>query len=692
MADLSQYSTEQLKAMLAQQPAPATDLSAIPTDQLKAMLVQHPEVQQDPGLLSQVGRQLGLTGRYALEGIGNAIGVVTDPFSQLADSAIPREKNLSGLITGKNESPRVMPMGQSAGALADYFGLPRPETNLEKNVAGASKALVAAGTNAGAGLAAAAPELAANFGGQAVAAALGGGAQESAKNAGAGEGAQALAGLLGSIAPGAATAGSSAAVRGLLRGGNTDNILENLAAFQAAGTTPSVGQATQNPIARGLESLLAKVPGGSGVMAKKASQQAEDIGSQMGRYADQLAPGSDPTEAGLAIQRGITGEGGFVDRFKDQSRVLYDAVDKHMPGQTPVLVPATQALLAKLSTPINGADASSAVLSNGTIAQLSKAIGIDTANSPQTGIDLARTLAGASRQNGGTLPYEAIKGLRTMVGNKIADAGLISDIPRGQLKQLYGSLSEDMRNATAQNPQAFAANNMAENFYRHGMAKIDNVDSVVNKAGGPEKVFGAALSGTREGATTLNNVMSVLKPEEQNIVSSAVVRRLGLANPGAQNDTGDVFSTSSFLTNWNKLSPQAKSVLFKNDSDMKANLDKIAAVTSNLREGSKVFQNPSGTSQGLTQISTATGAALAAIQGNLTALAGIGAGVGGANLMARAMTNPTFVKWLARNTNAPVEVLPAQLAYLSNLGDKNKDPDLTQMAQIIGTGLGQPTQ
>lgn len=674
MADLSQYSTEQLKAMLAQsqpqqpQQMIGTDLSAIPTDQLKAMLVQHPEVQQDPGILSQVGRQLGLTGRYALEGIGNAIGVVTDPFSQLADSAIPRDKKLSGLITGKNEAPRVMPMGQSAGALADYLGLPKPEGSLEKNIAGASKALVSAGTNAGAGIAAAAPELAANFGGQALASMLGGGAQESAKNAGAGEGGQALAGLLGSIVPGAATSGASALTRGLLRGSNADNILENLAAFQAAGTTPSVGQATENPLARGIESLLAKVPGGSGVMAKKANQQAEDIGAQMGRYADQLAPGSDPTQAGIAIQSGITGEGGFIDLFKKQAASLYDAVDQHMDPSTPVPMSATQDFLAKATKPTPGAEATSSILANPKLAQIAQAVIQDASQT-------------------GALPYTAVKALRSRVGDMLADSGLTSDVPKGQLKQLYGALSTDMRQTTARNPAAFIANNTAENFYRNGMGQIDNIENVVGKAGGPEKVFGAALSGTREGATTLNNVMSALRPEEQNVVSSAVVRRMGLANPGAQNDAGDVFSTSSFLTNWNKLSPQAKSVLFKNDSDMKANLDKIAQVTSNLREGSKVFQNPSGTSQGLTQISTATGAAVAALSGNVAGLAAIGGGVGGANLMARAMTNPTFVKWLARNTNAPVEVLPAQLSYLANLGDKNKDPDLTQIAQVIGSGL-----
>ena len=631
--------------------------------------LDHP-TEQPPGFLEQFGRQLGLTGRYALEGAGNLAGVVTDPLGQFL--------------------PGYEKTGAAASRLADTLGLPQPQGDLEKTVGAASKALVGTGLTAGLGSAAGAAELAAQPGTQAASAILGGAGEEKGGAAG---------GLLGSL-----LGGAPAALTGLsklaLRGGEAgqQRMADNLAAFAAAGTTPTVGQATEGGLARGLESLLAKAPGSSGVMARKASTQAEEMGQQMARYADELAPGTDPTEAGAAIVKGIAGEGGFVDRFKAQTKALYDAVDQHMPGDTAVPMPATQNLLAKLTTPIKGAEATSGVLANPKLQSIAKAITEDTQNSQLAGLGDKPLPAGSVTFGpdgtpqlgaGGTMPYQAIKALRTKVGDMIADAGLVSDVPRGQLKQLYGALSEDMRNGLKNvSPEAFAANNIAENTYRQGLDKIDKVDSIIGRAGGPEKVFGAALSGTRDGATTLNNVMSALRPEEQDIVTSAVVRRMGMANPGAQNDAGNVFSTQSFLTNWNSLSPQAKQALFKSDSSIRDNLDKIARVTSNLREGSKVFVNPSGSAATGLQLGTAASAALAAISGNVGTLATIGAGVGSANLAARLMTNADFVRWLARNTAAPVGVLPAQIGYLDQLGQKKKDQDLTDAAQLLSQNLG----
>jgi len=179
--------------------------------------------------------------------------------------------------------------------------------------------------------------------------------------------------------------------------------------------------------------------------------------------------------------------------------------------------------------------------------------------------------------------------------------------------------------------------------------------------------------------------MSALQPDEQRVVASAVVKRLGNATNSAQNDVGDVFSPQSFLTNWNKLSPQAKQVLFQADPETRGNLDQLAKVTSNLREGSKFLANPSGTSNALLHGTAMLGALQAMATGNLHELGAIGAGIGSANLGARLMTNPDFVKWLARNTTAPIGVLPAQIGYLDQLGQQKKDPDLTSAAQMLAS-------
>ena len=592
-----------------------------------------------PGMLDQIGRQLGLTARYGIEGAGNLAGMVSDPFGQFL--------------------PGYQPTGQMASGLADTLGLPQPQGGLEQGVGNASRALVGTGLSAGAGLAANAPQMAAQPLMQALSTMSGSGAQQVAQQAGAGQGGQLVAALAGGLTPGAASFAIPGAIRGAVRGTDPTKYNQNVAAFEGAGTTASVGQASENRVMRALESLMARIPGGAGVMQKKAAGQSDEIGSGLQDMANSLAPKSNPTTAGRAIEQGITGEGGFVQRFKEQASKLYDELDQHMPGETPVKLNATQAFLAKSTTPTKGAEATSAMLANPKLGQIGQALGEDIAGS------------------GGALPYQAAKALRTRVGEMIANAGIVSDVPRAELKQLYGALSQDIRAQASTNPKALAAANRAENYYRAGLDRIEKVESVVNRAGGTEKVFQAATSGTREGATTLRAVMQSLKPEESKILTSAVVRRLGRANPSAQNDVGDTFSTETFLTNWNGLSKEAKSTLFdRMGPSFREDMDNIARVAANLRSGSKVYANPSKTSDATIQAATVGSAVTSLLMGSPGGAAAVGGAVASANLGSRLMTNPTFVRWLGRNTNRPVGALNGQIGVLANMG--KDDPDVAE--------------
>ena len=68
----------------------------------------------------------------------------------------------------------------------------------------------------------------------------------------------------------------------------------------------------------------------------------------------------------------------------------------------------------------------------------------------------------------------------------------------------------------------------------------------------------SATSGTREGATTLRAVLQSLPEDGQKQVAAAVIRRMGRANPSAQDDLGEAFSSERFLTMWNSMAPEAK--------------------------------------------------------------------------------------------------------------------------------------
>jgi hypothetical protein len=157
---------------------------------------------------------------------------------------------------------------------------------------------------------------------------------------------------------------------------------------------------------------------------------------------------------------------------------------------------------------------------------------------------------------------------------------------------------------------------------------------------------------------------------------------MGRASPGQQNADGNAFSIERWLTNWNNLDPKAKAVLFQRDgfpSDFRDNLDKVASVASNIRSGSKVFANPSGTSGSTAAIGLSAGAGSTALSALLSGhpMGAMATATGAAaipvtsNLLAKWMTNPDTVRMLAQMANQPVSRLPAALSALSQATAQN---------------------
>jgi GH24 family phage-related lysozyme (muramidase) len=496
-------------------------------------------------------------------------------------------------------------------------------------------------------------------------------------------------GIASGLSPYAAATSVPAMIRGIMSGSmSTAKPAANLAAFEAAGTTPSVGQLTEGRAARGLESVLSKIPGGAGIMAKRSEKQAADIGAGVEDIASGLSKKTDSTIAGRTIEKGVTED--FIPKARVKQKNLYNKLDTYISPDDEVLATNSLKTLRDISEPIPGAPTVSEALDNKGIAAIRAAFEEDM------GTNVAPTNAYFSSNTGkavkDTMPYDALKRIRTKIGDRLSDFNLASDIPRSQLKRVYAALSQDMESAAKKaGPEAYAAFKRANNYTSALHNRIDLLQGVVDKAGGPEKIFQSAISGTREGATTLNAVMKALPEDGKKVVTSNVLRRLGIANPSAQNELGEVFSTQTFLTNWNKLSKDAKQALFGNHTkQFNDDINKIAKVASNLREGSKVFVNPSGTASAQAGMVTLGSFITALGTGNLALAGGVASGVGAANVAARAMTNPTFVRWLAKNADKPVSAVPAALNQLAQQADSAGDEDLKEVVKSIPIPESQP--
>ena len=383
-------------------------------------------------------------------------------------------------------------------------------------------------------------------------------------------------------------------------------------------------------------------------VALGAQGGASSLWKAVQKLSDELAPGASAANAGEAIARGINA---FKSGFKTVQQRLYRNLDQHIPADTTIAVDNTRGVLAALNADIDGAVNLSAMFKNAKIGGIERALLADLDDAAQAA---AGTGGGAAGQVAG-LPYEAIKKLRTLVGNELADATFVSDVPRSKWAALYGALSDDL-GVAAKNagPDAEASWQWANQFTKTQMNRLDELSGIITKDS-PEKIFNAAIAGTAEGDTIARRVISALPMRERREVSAALLQRLGRATPGQQNAAGDAFSSETFLTNLSKMSPAARNTLFgRTDIDgVIEKLEQFAAVADSRREGGRIFANPSGTAPAAAQIGLGSGIAggvVAAAAGQPLPLMGALAVPALANAGAKLVTSPKVLEMAASQT------------------------------------------
>lgn len=317
---------------------------------------------------------------------------------------------------------------------------------------------------------------------------------------------------------------------------------ESQAAARAAGNlgvTPSLGMSgkTGSVIASGLE----KAPFSSGIIAKDASRAVDELGQKLGEITQKIgAPGTSP-EAGSVLQKGL---GDFVDRFKARASELYGKVGEHIPGNTRMEINNT-------ASAVN--DAKAAFAENPKLAQ-------------KLGLNEWDAVIEEAGQSG--LSWDAASAFRTSIGEALQTrTGELGDKSTAKLKSLYAALTKDMEAVVdASGKDAQSAWSRANTYYKAGATRIErHLDKTIN-AQSPERAFEAfeAMARSDRATSDINRFRSIrrsMKETEWNDVSASIVERMGRATPGRQTAEGDAFSPTTFLTKWNTLSTEAKSLL-----------------------------------------------------------------------------------------------------------------------------------
>lgn len=386
------------------------------------------------------------------------------------------------------------------------------------------------------------------------------------------------------------------------------------------GVTPSLGMTgkTGAMAAAGLE----KVPLAGSVIAKDAARAVGEVSDAFRAIRSGLGEGLDAESAGGVLQSGVMQT---ISRFKERSGQLYDKVDARMPDGGRYKIPNAAATIEK----------SKAAFTDNP--ELAKKLGLGSWDAVI-----------AEAQDKG-LEWSALRQYRTKIGDALEGKnGALADEDTGRLKQLYGALTEDMEAATkSAGNGAYGAWRAANDHYKRGASRIGrSLDGLVKPGpdGVPtiaaERAFEAFTNMTKKDRATsdvarMREIKQALSEDDWNTVSASIVERLGKAKPSAQNVDGDAFSPSTFLTEWGKMSPEARRILLPEPARIE--LEKLAEVAEQVKAANaeRNFSN-TGTTVGL----LATGA------GGMTNLPATVLALVAANVSARFMTSPVTLRAL----------------------------------------------
>ena len=670
-----------------------------------------PEVTDDglslrnPGLIARgainpatVAAGLGAAGMAVagapVTAAGVGIGALAGGLIELGARAYNSEMAQRYGIRGE-EADKVKLPSEYLDQIKDMIGLPKPETTGEKILTSGAETAGEAIATMGAGQVLSglkyAPKAVRAVGEilkaepvmQMAQAATGGMAQEAAKEGGAGTAGQIAAGAAGAIAPslpGIARAGVTAVGRGFAK---PETILENIQTMRGAGTEATLGQATGARPIQFAESTLGVLPGGAGFMAKKGQEQQAQIGSKIEQITQELAPGATELSAGSKIERGLTDV--FLPEARKVQNELYANVDKYIPQDTKVDLSNTINLLNELTAPLSGLKetSKSKLVTNDLIKNLTSGLKADIFPPPQKLILDKNGIPFVVQQPPSDVPIESARILRSRIGEQLGKFQMDSDFPRAELLRTWGAITEDIAKVVEKSgPKAKLAFDEANLYTKKLHDKMDLLQPIIDKAT-PERIFNAAMGGQKADTTILGTVMGALPQEAKREFVSAFLNKMGRAVSSGQNLEGNVFSTETFLTNWDKLGKAPKELLFGNfGQSFKNDMDKIAKATDIMRRGSQQYRNPSGTTQKYVAAGT-VGSVVTLALSNPIALIPMAKGAIVLNLAARAMTNPKFVRALAKRYDAPTSALPAFISTLATQADKEDDQDLREISDAL---------
>jgi len=408
------------------------------------------------------------------------------------------------------------------------------------------------------------------------------------------------------------------------------------AVFERVGVKPSASMVRESKGLAGVEEGLSKYAITSDIMQKPARKRMADYDFAGKWLAEQFGEVLNREELGLLLKSG-------AEEALESMKALHNKLSNEVANQVEAVLPIT-----KVNNTIKAAQ------------QLIK----ESELGANSGVSswLQDFLEKVQKAGGEGLPWRDLNSHRRDLGERLRSPlesflPSMSSLKRRDMKFLYKALIQDLEKGTiaADSSGLVNANWRAMNArIQHDLIfEIPVVEEILREKV-PENVLDIVLKFSRKGGSRLDILKKQFPGEQWDKVVASTLYEMGMERSGATESITKGFSPRTFLTRYKDLSDLAKKRLFRNSkyNHLQKELDDFLTVSSRMVATEKMA-NVSNTGPIIafygimSGLGALTGGIVAGQQGVKTVAATAGSLFLSSRAMAKLMTSPTFIKWLA---------------------------------------------
>lgn len=330
------------------------------------------------------------------------------------------------------------------------------------------------------------------------------------------------------------------------------------------------------PGIRRATAATAQMPLGARPIIKGSQETARTFDEATTRVANDMGTSLDDVDLGDTVRRGAER---FSDRTSATGGRLYDRAERMSRG-------------VKIKSQGAAAEFTSLLDEFGEAGGTNKAL-VD---------ELTRIAGDVFDAETGALKPQSVRALQDIRSNLRTMArnpdlrGTRATYAAGRLEQ---ALTADIEGGltSAGRTNAVGALRKADDYWKQRVEHIDEVLQPLlgkNRSGEDvAKAVSSLVEGKGGGVARLRGVTQSMTPEEAGNFRATLVDGLGKPGPGGRGAEGEGFSPNLFLTNWNKMTPPAKAVLFPEGAH-RTSLNNLATVAAGVKDSGR-FANSSQT-------------------------------------------------------------------------------------------------